>query len=119
MAEIYVSITGLRLNGFWWHPVFSWHAVRSFGEARAAPGNITAKARTISGIHHTITAWESRKHMLAYLTMPRPRAAMRAFPRIGTGRTIGYVSETVPEWAEAREIWENEAREVGGPRGET
>jgi hypothetical protein len=54
-TEVYVSITGLELRRLWHYPTFMFHAVRSMGQARSAPGNLGADARTIDGIHHTLS----------------------------------------------------------------
>jgi len=66
-----VSITGLRLKSMLQGPVFWWHAIWSMGQARAAPGNISAGARTINGIHHTLTVWDSEAAMRSYPTTAR------------------------------------------------
>ena len=111
MAEVYVSITGLRLKAFWHTPRFWSLAVPAMGEAHRAPGNLHASARTIGGIHHTLSVWENEKAMRAYLIQPHHRAAMRAFHGIATGKTIGFTSNQPPNWAEARRIWEEQAQD--------
>lgn len=110
---VYISITGLRLKAAWHAPRFWWHATRAMAEAQRHPGCRSASARTIGGVHHTLTVWDSRAAMQSYLTAPRHLTAMRAFPGIATGKTIGYEAETAPGWGEARMIWEREGREVG------
>ena len=51
---MYVSITGLKLNGPLSAPRSWWHALRSMEQARKAAGNISVDARIIDGIHHTV-----------------------------------------------------------------
>jgi hypothetical protein len=67
IPPVYVSITGLRLTAFWFAPIFWYHAARSFAQTRAAPGNLLAEARTIDGVHHTLTVWRDRSDMLRYV----------------------------------------------------
>lgn len=112
--SVYVSITGLTLRSLWHAPRFWWHATRAMAEAQRHPGCRSASARTIGGVHHTLTVWDSREAMRSYLTAPHHLAAMRAFPNMATGKTIGYAAETPPDWAEARAIWERDGRVVGG-----
>lgn len=108
----YVSITGLQLKSALGAPAFWYHAIRSMGQVQAAPGNIRAEARTINGIHHTLTLWDSEAAMRAYLTSGSHLAAMNAFHGIATGRTIGFHAETAPDWDEVHEIWQRRGHEV-------
>jgi len=108
----YISITGLRLNGPLATARFWWHARRSMSQARAAPGNVCTEARAIGGVQHTLTVWTDEAAMRAYLVSGAHLQAMRAFRNIATGKTIGYISLAVPNWAEARAIWEEHGREA-------
>jgi hypothetical protein len=110
----WVSVTGLRLHSPLRLPLFVWHAVRSMRQAKAAPGNLFAEARSLAGVQHTLTVWQSREAMRAYLRGGAHLAAMRAFPRIGTGTTCGYDAATVPSWDEALAHWRAHALPVGG-----
>lgn len=110
--DIYVSITGLQLRRVWHIPTFWWHATRSMMQARAAPGNISAEARTINGVHHTLTVWTDRNAMRAYLTAGPHLQAMRLFPRIATGKVVGYVAKQAPDWTEVHAIWREQGRVV-------
>jgi hypothetical protein len=109
---VYVSITGLELKSVLHAPAFWWHAVRSMGQAQSAPGLISADARQINGVHHTLTVWQTEAAMCAYLTTGAHLAALRAFHGIATGRTVGFPAETAPGWDEVHEIWHNQGREV-------
>jgi len=108
----YISITGLRLKSPLATPRFWWHALRSMAQARSAPGNISTDARSIGGVQHTLTVWTDQAAMRAYLVAGSHLQAMRAFRSIATGKTIGYTSETIPSWEEARSIWEERGREA-------
>ncbi len=102
---VYVSITGLQLKSIGHTPAFWWHAVRSMRQAQSAPGLISADARQINGIHHTLTIWETEGAMRAYLVTGAHLAAMKAFHRIATGRTIGFLTESAPDWDEVHANW--------------
>jgi hypothetical protein len=97
---VYVSITGLELKSLVHAPAFWWHAIRSMGQARSAPGLISAEAGLINGIHHTLTVRESEAAMRACLTTGAHLAAMKALHGIAMGRTIGFLTEASPDWDE-------------------
>lgn len=107
---VYVSITGLELHGPLSLAKFWWHAAASMMQAKRARGNISASARAIGGVQHTLTVWESKRAMLRFLYQGAHRKAIKAAPKIGTGKTYGYESSRVPSWTEAHEIWKKNAR---------
>jgi hypothetical protein len=111
-AQLYVSVTGFRLRHPFLAPVFWFHAVRAMAEARSAPGNRHASARTAGGVHHTLTAWTDRAAMRAYLGSAAHLRAIRAFPYLGSGRTCGFDAAEVPDWQTALQIWRETARDV-------
>ena len=110
--EVYVSITGLELKRFWHAPVFWVHATRSMAQARAAAGNISADARTIDGVHHTLSVWTDRAAMRAFMTAGHHAAAMRAFPRIAKGKTLGFSATESPDWPEVHRLWRERGCDV-------
>jgi heme-degrading monooxygenase HmoA len=97
---MYVSITGLKPKSVLQAPRFWWHAIRSMRQAQVAPGNLSVEARTIAGTHHTMSLWQDRAAMRAYLGAGAHREAMRASRGIGTGAIHGYESEAAPDWAD-------------------
>jgi hypothetical protein len=101
----YVSITGLELKSPFYAPAFWWHAVRSMRQAYAATGLISAQARKIGGVHHTLTLWDNEAAMRAYLVTGAHLGAMKAFHKLATGRTIGFDCETPPTWEQVPELW--------------
>lgn len=109
---VYVSITGLSLKGPWHMPMFWWHAFRSMTQAQRAPGNLSATARTIDGVHHTLSVWQDQAAMRAFLAAGAHGQAMAAFRGMATGRTIGFAAQTAPDWEQAHRIWLERAREV-------
>lgn len=109
-----VSITGLKLNRFWHRPLFWRHAIASMSDAQTARGNLSAEARTIKGVHHTLSTWESKSDMLAFLRSARHADAMRRFRGIATGRVFGFSSTVRPTWADALDRYHAEGRDVYG-----
>ncbi len=109
---IYVSITGLKLNKAYHTPRFWYHAVRSMIQAKAASGNISAEARTINGIHHTMTVWESKDAMRAYLVAGAHLKAMKSFKAMATGKVLGFEADRAPPWDEVHALWQAKGREV-------
>ena len=104
--SVYVSITGLRLNTPWALPRFYWHALRSLRQAKAAPGLVLAEVRTINGIRHTLTVWESEARMRDYIYAGPHRRAILAFRAFATGKTFGFETDRVPGWEEAHALWQ-------------
>ena len=102
---VYVSITGLRLKSMRHAPRFWWHAVRSMQQAKRAPGNILAETRTIGGVHHTLSVWESEAAMRRYLGAGAHLQAMRVFAYVASGSTLGYATDDPPDWSRVHDIW--------------
>lgn len=110
--DVNVSITGLQVQRVWHIPSFWSHAMKSMVQARNAPGNLSADARTINGVHHTLSVWTDKKAMLAYLTAGPHLEAMRLFPSIATGKVVGYLAPQAPDWSEVHAIWLERGRVV-------
>ena len=53
------------------------------------------------GYQCTVTAWENREVMLAFMRSGVHLKAMKAFLKIATGRTFGYEADEIPTWEEA------------------
>jgi hypothetical protein len=113
---VIVSVTGLRLHSRRHLPRFLWHAVRAMRQAQAAPGNLRAEARTVDGVHHTLTVWEDGRAMGAYVRSGPHRAASAIFHDIATGRLLTYRADGEPTWEEAVARWHAEARDLPDPR---
>ena len=111
---VYVSITGLRLKGPLHALRFAWHALGSMRQAKTADGNLFADARRIGGVHHTLSVWRDEAAMRRFLVAGAHLKAMRAFPSIATGSTIGFPAEKAPDWSEVHAIWQARGRVVGG-----
>lgn len=92
-------------------PLFFRHAIPSLIQARKAPGNLFADVRKVADVQHTLTVWEDRAAMRAYLMSGAHLQAIKAFRQIGSGRTCGYESDRQPGWDEALEYWHQYGRE--------
>ena len=57
VSHMYVSITGLRPNGFFTSIIFCFYAIPSLRQARKANGLMHCEVKSIDGFHHTIAAW--------------------------------------------------------------
>lgn len=106
MADtVYVSITGLQLKRPWHAPVFWRHAVASMSQAQRADGCLSADARKINGVHHTLSVWESRDKMLSYLRAGAHLKAMQTFEKIATGKVLGFDTQAPPNWSDVHDLW--------------
>lgn len=103
---IHVAITGLSLKGFWHGPRFWFHALRSMAQARRAPGNLLAEARTINGVHHTLTTWESKQAMRAFVYSAQHAQAIKIYPKVAAGKTYCYDAPAAPSWRDVPALWE-------------
>lgn len=108
----YVSITGLRLRHWSFAPLFWWHAFGAMAQARAAKGNLSADARQINGVHHTVSVWQDREMMLQYLRSGAHLRAMRIFPRIAKGSVAGFQASQAPAWVDVPTLLRDLGREV-------
>ena len=102
---VYVSITELRLSRFWHAPKFWKLAFAAMAQARSAEGCLSADARTIQGIHHTVSVWSSKEAMQAYLRQGAHMTAIKAFRSIATGKTFGFETRDVPGWDQVHTLW--------------
>lgn len=103
--NVYVSITGLRINNIFQYPQFYWLAISSMMQARRSPGLIQVDARKINGVHHTLSIWEDESSMRKFLVTGAHLKAMQSFRTIATGKTVGFTTKKPPEWSKVHEIW--------------
>jgi hypothetical protein len=98
---MYISITGLKPKGIISFFRFWRLAIPSFAQAQSAEGILFSQVKRKGGYQCTLTAWESRDHMLAFMRSGAHLKAMKAFHKIATGRTYGYESDQIPTWDNA------------------
>ena len=103
--EFYVSITGLKPKGILAALHFWRRAIPSKMQAEKAPGILFVGVRTLNGIHHTLTAWESKEAMKKYIHTGPHKLAILVFRKIATGKTFGYSSRTLPDWDQVHAMW--------------
>lgn len=102
---MYVSITGLKPKGILGHIRFWTLTIPAAKQAKIADGIVHSAFKSRKGFQHTLTVWQSRQHMLAYLTSPTHRKAMKNMTKIGQGKVYGYEADTIPSWEDALENW--------------
>lgn len=107
----YISITGLQPRSIWKILPFFRHAIPSRSQALKAPGALFVDVRQVNGVHHTLSAWESREHMKKYIYQGAHLKAIQAFRIIATGKTFGYMGTELPSWDELHERWQKEGKE--------
>ena len=110
-SRFYVSITGLRPKNFWSIFLFWRYAIPSKIQADSAPGILFSEVKKINKIQHTLTAWESKDQMLAYIHSGAHLQALKAFRKVATGKTFGYESDRIPAWHEVHELWLKNGKE--------
>ncbi len=110
-AKFYVSITGLKPKSFWSTFVFWRHALPSKIQADSAPGILYSEVKQINKFQHTLTAWESKAHMLKYIHSGAHLKAMKIFRKIAIGKTYGYETNLIPSWEEAHDLWLKNGKE--------
>jgi hypothetical protein len=107
---MHISITCLKPKGLWGFIRFWSLAIPSFGEAKSAKGNLYSAVKKINGYNCTLSAWESREMMLAFMKNGVHLKAMKSFHSIATGRTYGYESDRIPDWEEAYAMLESNGK---------
>ena len=90
---MYVSITGLKPKGILGFIKFWRLAIPSFRQAQTAKGNLYCSVKRMKGYQCTVTAWESRDVMLAFMKSGTHLKAMKSFHSIATGKTYGYYEQ--------------------------
>jgi quinol monooxygenase YgiN len=80
-------------------------------QARRTPGCLSAEARSVGGVQHTLSVWQDRAALRAFMSSAAHRGAMKDFRRIATGRTFGYESDSAPDWSEALRLLQEKGRD--------
>jgi hypothetical protein len=110
----WVSVTRLRLRSAWFLPGFFFHAFRSQRQVQRADGYIAGKVLPDHDrAFWTLTAWESRPKMLAYMTSGAHKQAMpRLLDWCDEASVTGWEQpeSQLPEWEEADRKMRTEGR---------
>ena len=106
---MFVSVTALKTRGFLSAIRFQLLAVLVFKQARSSAGILFCEVKSVDGFHHTLTAWKTKKDMQKFVLSPIHQKAMKIFPKIATGSTIGCKTDKMPTWGEALLMWRKTA----------
>jgi hypothetical protein len=109
--KFYVSITGLKPKNFWYTFKFWRHAIPSKIQSESAPGILYSEVKKINRIQHTLTAWESKEHMMSYIHSGAHLKALKNFKKIATGKTFGFETNKIPSWDEVHDLWLKNGKE--------
>ncbi|CAJ1948367.1 unnamed protein product [Cylindrotheca closterium] len=119
VAPYYISITGFTLKSIIYLPKFMSYSIPAEKQAAAAEGNLFTETTYIDGILHTLTAWKDKQSMRKYMLSGAHAKALKVSREIGEysygTKTYGYEAETIPNWKEARQIWEEKGTLHGKP----
>lgn len=101
----FVSVTRLRLRHWRFVPVFFWHTIPAFRQARKAPGNLSADVlNDANRTYWTRSVWADEAAMRAYMTSG---AHMKAMPHLmrwcDEAATAHWTQPdgAAPDWREA------------------
>ena len=101
----FVSLTRLRIRSVRFLPLFALHTFRSLRQVRSAPGFcvgaiLADRERTF----WTMTAWESREHMRAYMVAGPHARVMPSLLHWCDEASVAHWSQTdasLPSWSDA------------------
>ena len=112
-GKVYVSITGLEIKSGIYNWLSFWrHAIPSKMQADGSSGILSVDLKDVGKMHHTLTVWEDKSSMMAFLNSGAHLGAMGAFDSIASGKVHGYETDVVPCWDEALALWEKHGRVV-------
>ena len=109
---MYVSVTGLKPKGFIGWIRFWLYTIPASNAAQKAEGVLHCEFKTYNGYQQTLTVWETRKHMMAYIASPAHLRAMKSISQIDSGKVFGYEADSIPSWDDALVEFDNKAREI-------
>ena len=107
---MYVSVTGLKPKGLIGWIIFWALTIPASKDVKKTKGILYYAFNSHNGYQHTLTVWESKKHMLVYLTSPPHLKAMKFFKTIGSGKVYGYEANSIPSWEDAFTKWDKNGR---------
>jgi hypothetical protein len=80
-----------------------------FKQAKLSAGVIFCEVKSVDGVHHTLTAWKTKKDMWKFVLSLTHREAMKIFSKIATGSAIGYETDKASSWVEVLLKWRESA----------
>ena len=93
---MYVPVMALKANEFLSAIRFCLLAVPAFKQAKSSGGVLFCEVKSVGGFHHTLIVWETKKDMRKFVLSPIHMRAMKIFPKIAKGSTIGYEFDKMP-----------------------
>ena len=108
----YVSVTGFTPKNGFQLPRFWWHTLRCLNQARRSSGNLGVSARYVSRVYYTMTVWSDEESARAFVSLGAHRKAMSNFRSMGSGKTFGYRSSSLPQWEMAYSLWSRYGKDV-------
>jgi hypothetical protein len=107
-----VSVKGLKPKGFIGWIRFWLYTIPASNAAQKAEGVLHCELKTHSGYQQTLTVWETKKHMMAYIASPARFRAMKSISQIGSGKVFGCQTYSFPSWNDALVEFDNKARVI-------
>ncbi len=103
---MYLSITYFRVKSLIHYPAFMKHVSRINAQVHKADGVLEVKQRIDPLFHaYTMTLWESREHMLAFMHAGAHKAAMPDTRKLATRFTgFGFDTQSTIDWKEAKRL---------------
>lgn len=109
----YVSLTLIHVKSVVAFRYFYPHAYKSYRAAKNLTSCLDIKTTAFGFYDHsTMSLWDDKEAMLAFLVCAEHKAAMKSFDKIGTGCVYGYEAPSLPDWSEARKLLEEHGRTV-------
>lgn len=93
---MYISVTGVKPKGIIGWLVFLIFTTPASLRAKKAKGLLLCDYNSWNGYRHTLTAWETKEHMLSFRALPAHERAMKRISQIGTGKVFGYEVDVCP-----------------------
>ncbi|MEO1549113.1 MAG: hypothetical protein AAFR93_01635 [Pseudomonadota bacterium] len=104
--ERFVSITGVRPHGHVNRWMFRWHSHRALARARQAPGNLFAELHRQDGMIFALTIWDNAPALYRFARSKARAKALLMFRANASGKSFGFLSESVPSWPDAISLCE-------------
>jgi hypothetical protein len=87
-------------------------AAANIARPRRSSGNLGVSARYVSRIYYTMTVWSDEESARAFVSLGVHRKAMSNFRTMGSGKTFGYRSSSLPQWEMAYSLWSRYGKDV-------
>lgn len=104
-ANMYVTITSLKLRSLWGFFKLSWHGLKISQQANAEKGFIAMKNTGFGYTHYTLSHWQTEADLKRFARSGQHLDAMKGSATLATEiRTYTYESAIMPDWATAKTL---------------